>query len=137
MKLKLVIKQEWFDKIKSGDKTEEYREIKEYYVSRFLELKEPLSIQGIDYIKGLFCYYCGLCKSRYNAVNHLLNHKEVNYREYESVIFYVGYKKNRPTMEIELKKITLGQGVTIWGAEFGVNYFILKLGNIIEVTGCH
>ena len=33
--LTLPIKKKWFDMIKSGEKKEEYREIKPYYVSRF------------------------------------------------------------------------------------------------------
>ncbi len=33
--LTLPIKKKWFDMIKSGDKKEEYREIKEYYKARF------------------------------------------------------------------------------------------------------
>ena len=34
----LPIKKKWFDMIKSGEKKEEYREIKEYYGSRFGKL---------------------------------------------------------------------------------------------------
>lgn len=34
--LTLPIKKKWFDMIKSGEKKEEYREIKPYYASRFL-----------------------------------------------------------------------------------------------------
>lgn len=34
--LTLPIKKKWFDMIKSGEKTEEYREINPYYDSRFL-----------------------------------------------------------------------------------------------------
>lgn len=33
--LTLTIKKKWFDMIKSGEKKEEYREIKKYYDSRF------------------------------------------------------------------------------------------------------
>ncbi len=36
--LTLPIKKKWFDMIKSGEKKEEYREIKDYYRSRFLNL---------------------------------------------------------------------------------------------------
>ena len=35
--LTLPIKKKWFDMIKSGEKKEEYREIKPYYDSRFLK----------------------------------------------------------------------------------------------------
>lgn len=34
MKLTLVLKKQWFDKIKSGEKTIEYREAKEYWENR-------------------------------------------------------------------------------------------------------
>ena len=33
--LNLTLKKEWFDKIVSGEKTEEYREIKPYWTNRF------------------------------------------------------------------------------------------------------
>lgn len=36
--LVLPIKKQWFDMILNGTKTEEYREIKPYYTSRFLNL---------------------------------------------------------------------------------------------------
>lgn len=36
--LVLPIKKKWFDMIKSGEKKEEYRELKEYYGSRFGKL---------------------------------------------------------------------------------------------------
>lgn len=45
--LTLPIKKKWFDMIKSGEKKEEYREIKPYYASRFkkfvpnIQKKEP------------------------------------------------------------------------------------------------
>jgi hypothetical protein len=35
--LNLTIKKKWFDMIESGEKPEEYREIKDYYVSRFID----------------------------------------------------------------------------------------------------
>lgn len=37
--LTLPIKKKWFDMIKSGEKKEEYREIKPYYESRFFNSK--------------------------------------------------------------------------------------------------
>lgn len=36
--LTLPIKKKWFDMIKSGEKKEEYREIKPYYIARFKHL---------------------------------------------------------------------------------------------------
>lgn len=42
----LPIKKKWFDKIQSGEKKEEYREIKPYYTTRFrnvLHIPKPVS----------------------------------------------------------------------------------------------
>ena len=36
------LKKEWFDKIKSGEKTHEYREAKEYWKKRFENLSENI-----------------------------------------------------------------------------------------------
>ena len=36
--LKLTLKKQWFDLIKEGVKTEEYREIKDYWTKRFKEM---------------------------------------------------------------------------------------------------
>lgn len=35
--LTLVLKKEWFDKIKSGEKTHEYREVKDFWSDRFVK----------------------------------------------------------------------------------------------------
>lgn len=38
--LTLPIKKKWFDMILSGEKKEEYREIKPYYISRFMSYRD-------------------------------------------------------------------------------------------------
>lgn len=43
--LTLPIKKKWFDMIASGEKKEEYREIKPYYDSRFQRFGEPFVIR--------------------------------------------------------------------------------------------
>ncbi len=40
----LTIKKKWFDKILSGEKTIEYRDVKKYYIDKF---KEPLKYKKI------------------------------------------------------------------------------------------
>ena len=44
--LVLPIKKKWFDMILSGEKLEEYREIKPYYISRFQKLWQGSLIGG-------------------------------------------------------------------------------------------
>jgi len=42
--LTLQIKKKWFDMIRSGEKTEEYREIKPYYTARFKKIFQEYPI---------------------------------------------------------------------------------------------
>lgn len=46
--LTLPIKKKWFDMILSGEKKEEYREIKPYYTRRFRTLWENAGINGVQ-----------------------------------------------------------------------------------------
>ena len=48
--LHLNVKKQWFDMIASGFKKEEYREIKEYWINRFIK-KEDLSNQNYSIIE--------------------------------------------------------------------------------------
>jgi hypothetical protein len=50
----------------------------------------------------------------------------------KSIIFSNGYAKDRRQFEIELGMIYVGEGKEEWGAEKGVEYFNLELGNILQ-----
>ena len=50
------------------------------------------------------------------------------YRKYDTVTFYHGYRKNRPSMTFEIKEICMAKGQVDWGAEVGKRYFVIKLG---------
>lgn len=110
--LKLTLKKKWFDMILSGEKKEEYREIKPYFISR-------------------------LCYDSFSLCNTMLFNLEVGrrfYRKktYDSIEFKNVYSKTAPTMIVELKGIKTGIGKREWGAEMGERYFILELGAIIS-----
>ena len=47
--LTLPIKKKWFDMIKSGEKKEEYREIKPYWTKRFYNLKTYICGYSVTY----------------------------------------------------------------------------------------
>lgn len=49
-------------------------------------------------------------------------------REYDAVTFYLGYAKNRPSMTFKWKGTDIRWGKMEWGAEFGKEYFVIKLG---------
>lgn len=101
--LTLPIKKQWFDMIKSGEKKEEYREIKPYWFIRF---------------KNEFgCIYDE------NLVIHLGKGR---------VIFKNGYQKNAPKIMCKVD-ITTGYGKLELGAESNKLYYVLKILSVEEV----
>jgi hypothetical protein len=88
--LHLTLKQQWFEQIASGQKREEYREIKPYWSVRLLQKK------------------------------------------FDVVQFRNGYRKNAPTIRVELKEIISGLGVLEWGAPLSEQVYILRLGKIVS-----
>lgn len=108
--LTLPIKKKWFDMIKSGEKKEEYREIKPYYASRFFR---NYIISG-----------CGI--EEYLLKDY--NNPEVN----RIVILRNGYRKDSPKIRcyVNIKK---GYGKQEWGAEPGKLYYVLSILSVEEV----
>lgn len=108
--LHLTLKSRFYDMIASGEKLEEYREVKDFWSKRFL---------GPDWFK-------------YDL--DFLSDKLANYYQYDTVCFARGghFHKSIPQMLIELKSIKIGKGKPEWGAEPGKEYFVIKLGKIIE-----
>jgi hypothetical protein len=108
--LHLTLKRKWFDMIASGEKTEEYRELKYYWAARLvdqIELNpredESWELDGIKY--GM------------ETAKH-----------FDQVTFKNGYSKNAPTISFKVKDIVIWAGRYEWGAEPGVKYFVIKLG---------
>lgn len=102
--LTLPIKKKWFDMIKSGEKKEEYREIKPYYDSRFLIY--------YDYIVGTRIL------KKQSAPNE--------------IIFRNGYSKNSPKIKCKIE-IEKDYGKEEWGAEPNKLYYVLKILSVEEV----
>lgn len=120
--LDLVLKGKWYDMIASGEKREEYREIKPYWEKRLL-----------DY-KGLSDYYQ---KNRYElSVKRLFfPHRPLIEnvcgafpRGYTHVRFHRGYTNT--TMLFKCEGILIGKGNPTWGAP-EEEVFIIKLGERI------
>lgn len=95
--LTLSIKKKWYDMILSGEKKEEYREIKKYYETRFE------SVFGCRFMFGLDAE----CPEK-------------------EIIFRNGYSKDNPSF-VALCKLRKGEGKTEWGAEEGKRYYILEI----------
>lgn len=95
--LTLTIKKKWFDMILDGRKKEEYREIKEYYDSRFANLFGALWADGA-LLQG-------------EAVP-----EEIRKEPVQKIVFRNGYAKNSAKIVVKCK-LKVGYGRKEWGAE--------------------
>ena len=98
----LPIKKQWFDMIFSGKKKEEYREIKPYYTTRFINagILDPDTLEP------------------YNDSTI-------------SIMFRNGYSSNSPAFVVQAS-LKIKEGNPEWGAEPGVKYYTLVIENIIS-----
>ena len=104
--LTLPIKKKWFDMIKSGEKKEEYREIKPYYDKRLFD----------------YCRLVALEEYAYDVWGH---------PEFE-VIFKNGYSKTSPKIKCKVN-CRKDYGKPEWGAEPNKKYYVLKILSAEEV----
>ena len=102
----LPIKRKWYDMIRSGEKKEEYREIKPYYTSRFKNLFSIYHISEEEFVKAL------------RKMKYGLPFKEIALR--------AGYSMLAPTIRIE-GNLRVGRGKRKWGAEPGKLYYVLQI----------
>lgn len=115
--LHLNIKRKWFDMIKSGEKKEEYRDIKPFYERKFINIKEK---EKRHIWKNGFWILQG----------------HMAFRPHDIIIcFSNGYAKNRDQIFIECTGLKKGIGKKEWGASLN-DQFILSLGNILEAKLC-
>lgn len=99
--LYLPLKKKWFDKIKSGEKLEEYRDGSNsfYWANR---LRERTKISD--------------------------GWKYGDFKHFDRLVFTLGYPKNGDTsrrLEFKNPKIKIGEGRPEWGAEPGKLYFVI------------
>ena len=84
--LTLTVSKQWFDMIVACEKTEEYREIKPYWIKRLTTNCEVAYDVAAE-------TYCG----------------KVLYRPYTHVLFINGYRKDSPRIEKEIDSISIGK----------------------------
>lgn len=102
--LVLPIKKKWFDMIASGEKMEEYREIKDYYDTR------------IGYAFGS----APLRQCVPEWQERLMKEKTIE------VLLKNGYGYDVPTIYAKCK-VRIDYGKKEWGAEEGKKYFVLEI----------
>lgn len=102
--LTLPIKKKWFDMILSGEKREEYREIKPYYDKRFKNI-----------MRSSECVY----------------YKEDNGCPTFFVKLRNGYSRNSPYI-VAIVVLSIGVGKREWGAKEGKEYYILRIKDFVR-----
>lgn len=120
----LPIKKKWFDMILSGEKKEEYREIKEYYETRFQNLFGAITI----YPSSIFSH-----RSKYELLQGEAVPEEIRKDSVQEIIFRNGYSKDSEAIKARCK-LRIGKGKSEWGAEPDKQYYILEILSVEKLA---
>ena len=104
--LDLPLKKEWFDMIKNGNKREEYREIKPYWITRLFDIDKKT-------------------KQNEQVIIEEIKNNNIQPKDFTHVKFRKGYTNDYIIFRIE--NITIGYGNKEWGAPTNKEVFIIKL----------
>lgn len=125
--LTLPIRKKWFDMILSGEKKEEYREIKEYYETRFQNLFGAITIHPL-YPPDNF-----LDRSEFELLQGEAVPEEIRKDRVQEIIFRNGYSKNSEAIKARCR-LWIGKGRPKWGAEQNKQYYILEILNVEKMA---
>lgn len=124
MNLQLPLKTNWFNMTKSGEKTEDYRELTNYWFKRLFDL---YVIDGETGKKKEHTYNL----LAMNSDTIMKYHKS---KPFKNNIMTLGYPKASDAdriLKLEHKGIEIREGNPEWGAKAGVKYFVIKHGRIV------
>lgn len=140
MDLQLSLKKQWFEMTKAGIKTEDYREITPYWISRVFNISFYDSSEKIKNEYAIFksrpatwdknCF-ANSFKSRLNYYTY----KDQHFKDFKINIMTLGYPKkgySERIIKFEHKGIEIRTGNPEWGAEPDKLYFVIKHGSLVE-----
>lgn len=125
--LTLPIQKKWYDMILSGEKKEEYRDIKEYYETRFQNLFGAITIHPL-YPPDNF-----LDRSEFELLQGEAVPEEIRKDSVQEIIFRNGYSKDSKAIKARCRLRT-GKGRPEWGAEPDKQYYILEILNVEKMA---
>jgi hypothetical protein len=137
--LRLSLKRQWFELTKSGVKTEDYREINEYWCARLFDFC-PLWLHPENNNKSARLFdFCQMLSGETKYVYPFKLHKIAGFHGFSKKIISknimtLGYPSKDDTsriIKLEHKGIEIRTGNPEWGAEPNKLYFVIKHGNII------
>ena len=97
--LTLTVSKQLFDMIVADKKTEEYREIKPYWVARLFQNNS--NIVDMKYLAS------GLA-GRTDLFKKYIGEQRIVLKQYTHVLFINGYRNDSPRIEKEIDSITIG-----------------------------
>ena len=124
MDLQLSLKNNWFEMTKSGNKTEDYRELNLYWFKRLVfsskKVVEYLNIKNDIDVKNV-------CKDAFWS-------KRFGFKPFVTNIMTLGYPKStnlERILKFEHKGIEIRTGNSEWGAEPNKLYFVIMHGAVL------
>ena len=120
----LPIKKKWFDMILSGEKKEEYRDIKKYYETRFQNLFGAITI----YPSSIFSD-----RSKYELLQGEAVPEEIRKDRVQEIIFRNGYSKNSKAIKARCR-LWIGKGRPKWGATPDKQYYVLEILSVEKLA---
>lgn len=128
--LHLTLKKKWFDMIASGEKKEEYREIKPYWITRLVDWSgyPKESPDDHKYIAQDIAY--DILMNQHEP-NEVIKGYYSKLKQFDGVIFKNGYSGGAKIMSFKSPVISLAKGREDWGAAPDRWYFVIKLGEKI------
>lgn len=111
--LRLTLKKKWYDMILSGEKKEEYREIKMYWWHRLVQCGECYGFLSCDLLPPN-------------------KWKMIMAKNFDLIEFKNGYSKTAPTMLVEFKGIEIGKANPEWSDNWKGEVFAISLGAVLH-----
>lgn len=113
--------------IASGEKKEEYRDLKPYWMKRLFRVidEECSGYENVDSeCAEFYCAPKNISIFKKDLTNITFE------RKYDYVTFHYGYTSR--SMTFHIKDIQVRNGKSEWGAEPDKQYFVIKLGKRIK-----
>ena len=106
--LNLVVTKKWFDMIVQGKKKEEYRLIKDFWMSRLLLIKDE-ECKDFDKYDKLHISKTFEMLIDINTIKEKLNNGTMKFVPFTHVLFKNGYYDDSPKVEKEIESISIGK----------------------------
>ena len=106
--LTLTVSKQWFDMILAGEKIEEYRIIKDFWMSRLLLIKDE-KFKDFDKYDKLHIGKTFDMLIDINTIKEKLNNGTMKFVPFTHVLFINGYRKDSPRIEKEIESIGIGK----------------------------